>query len=148
MTITLNDITPIGLCIATQDLFDAKRFQQNFCDNLLLRSNDQILGSKLINIKRELNSSVNEKKYLEGHKTAIISNIDKIISLVISRYSGQSMMQVEKIVNDAKELINKILFATTFDHVAALEPQFKTKVTLPIYSMFIDDMRRSRISIL
>lgn len=146
MTLTLSDITPIGLCIATQDLFDAKRFQQNFCDNLLLRARDKNLEPKLTMLKRELNSTSTEKKFLEGHKTAIINNIDKILSLVSSRYSQINFRVVETIVSDGKQLINEVLRADSFEKIAELEPLFKSKITLPVYELFIQYLKKTKPS--
>jgi len=145
MTLTLHDITPIGLCIATQELFDAKRFRANFGDNLLLKSNDQKIKSKLMNLKRELNSMVTEKKFLDGHKTAIISNIDKILSLVASRYTQIDLKAVELIFDNGKELIDKVFFSTSFDEISRLEPIFRSKITLPVYGLFLDQMKRSDV---
>jgi len=148
MSINLHDITPVGLCIATQDLFDAKRFRTNFGDNLLLRSDDKKVKPKLMSIKRELNSSIGEKKFLEGHKTAIINNIDKILSLVGSRYTQIDLKAVESIFENGKELIDKVFFATNFDDIARLEPTFKTKITLPVYELFLDQMKRSDVRVI
>lgn len=147
MPLTLSDITPIGLCIATQELFDAKRFQANFCDHTILRTRDPKLEPKLTKLKRELNSMMTEKKFLEGHKTAIISNIDKIISLVYSRYAQIDYITVENIVLNARELIDKILFLNSFDEIAKLESVFKSKVTLPVYSLFIAYMKKSNVKV-
>lgn len=146
MPLTLNDVTPVGLCIATQDLFDAKRFQTNFCDNLILRFKDSNLVPKLINVKRQLNSSEMEKKFVEGHKIAIVSNIDKIISLVLSRYAQSDLRLVEEIVSNGKELIDKVLMTSSFGQISMLEPVFKAKVTLPVYELFIESMKKSNIS--
>lgn len=145
MVLTLHDVTPIGLCIATQDLFDAKRFQSNFCDNLLLRAKDAKLGFRLTNLKRELNSIVTQKKFLDGHKTAIISNIDKILGLVSSRYTQTDLRSTERIITDGKELIDKVMFANSFEEIAALEPVFKSKITLPVYELFVDSMKKSKM---
>jgi hypothetical protein len=136
----------MGLCIATQDLFDAKRFQQNFCDNLILRARDKNLEPKLSMLKRELSSTMTEKKFLEGHKTAIINNIDKILSLVSSRYSQIDFRLVQNIVLDGKQLIDKVLYAENFSNIAALEPLFKSKVTLPTYELFIASLKRAKSS--
>jgi len=146
MSLTLNDVTPVGLCIATQDLFDAKRFQTNFCDNIILRFKDSNLVPKLINVKRQLNASEMEKKFVEGHKTAIVSNIDKIISLVLSRYAQSDLRLVEDIVSNGKELIDKVLMTSSFGQISMLEPVFKMKITLPVYELFISSMKKSNIS--
>ena len=96
MTLTLHDITPLGLCIATQNLFDAKRFQQNFCDNMLLRARDKTLEPKIVSLKRELNSSVNQKKFLDGYKVVIADNMDKIFSIVSSPGTCCSVIRLFK----------------------------------------------------
>jgi len=148
MPLTLADITPVALCVATQDLFDAKRFQSNFCDNILLRTKDEYLEPSLIRIKRDLNSSITEKKFLEGHKTAIISNIDKIIGLVSSRYARVDLKSTGSVVAEAKELIERIMLANSFEDVAKLEPVFRSKITLPVYSMFIEYLKMSKIQVI
>lgn len=145
MALTLNDVTPLGLCLATQDLFDAKRFQTNFCDNILMRSKDEKLQDKIVKVKRELNSFMTEKKFIEGHKTAIINNIDKIISLVSSRYSQIDLRQTENVVLHAKDMIEKVLEVNTFEQLANLQNDFKSHVTLPMYDLFLVYMKRSKI---
>ena len=143
MTLTLHDITPVGLAIATQELFDAKRFQQNFCDHLLLRAKDANLSPTIADLKRELNSLQNQKKFLEGHKTAIISSMDKIMSLVTARYNQMDMRVTENVINSSKDLIKRVMYATTFDDIARLEPLFKSGVTLPVYELFMNSLKRS-----
>jgi len=147
MTLTLHDITPIGLCVATQELFDARRFKQNFCDHLLLRSKDAGLSPIVSDLKRELNSAQNEKKFLEGHKTAIVSNMDKIMSLVTARYGSMDMRVSENIINNSKDLMLRVMHATNFEDIARLEPNFKTGVTLPVYELFMNSLKRSNISV-
>jgi len=148
MPLTLHDITPIGLCIATQDLFDARRFQSNFCDNLILRSKDKELGPKLTSLKRELNSTAMEREFLNGHKTAIISNIDKILGLVSSRYMKIDFRVAENVFSSGKELIKKVLVCETFRDIGRLESEFKSKITLPVYELFIGYMKKANISII
>lgn len=148
MPLTMQEVIPIGLCVATQDMIDAKRFQKNFADNLVLRARDRTLEPKLTPIKRELNSSIYQRKYLEGHKTAIVNNIDKIISLVASRYSELDLNLVDSIVYNSKLIIEKVLNADSFDKIAELDPVFKSKVTLPVYDLFIRHLKKSRISMI
>ena len=142
MPITLNEMNAIGLCIATQELFDARRYQLNFCDHLLLRSRDRNLEPKLVQMKREINSFDKEKKFLEGHKAAIISNIDKIISLVTSRYSQMDLNLSTSIFQTSKELISKVLLAESFTDISTLENTFRTKVTFPVYELFSKQQKR------
>lgn len=146
MSLTLADVTPIGLCVTTQALFDAKRFQNNFCDNLLLRTEDRTLRPKLVSLKRELGSI--EKKFLDGHKTVIVSNIDRIIGLVSSRYLKVDLRLTESVVSNGKELIEKVLAANSFEDIARLESEFKKRVTLSVYELFIGYMKRSKVSII
>lgn len=141
----MQEVIPIGLCLATQDLIDARRFQLNFADNLVLRARDKTLESRLTPIKRELNSSINQKKYIEGHKTAIVSNIDKIMAVVAARYSEIDLNLVSSIVYNGKMIIDKVLSAETFDDIAALDPVFKSKVTIPVYDLFIRHLKKSKI---
>ena len=146
MSLTMQEVIPIGLCIATQDLMDARRFQLNFADNLVLRARDRTLEPKLTSIKRELNSSVNQKKYIEGHKIVIVSNIDKIIAIVASRYSELDLNLVDSIVYNGKQIIDKVLSADSFDKIAELDSVFKSKITFPVYDLFIRHLKKSKVS--
>ncbi|MEM5882805.1 MAG: hypothetical protein QXQ77_01015 [Candidatus Aenigmatarchaeota archaeon] len=145
MPITLADITPVALCISTQELFDAKRFQLNFCDNLLLRARDEILEPTLTKIKRELNTKGLEKKFLEGYKAVIISNIDKIVGLVASRYSKIDLKLSQSVITEGKDLIEKVSSAESFEEIAKLEPIFKSKITLPVYEMFLSYLKQTGV---
>ncbi|MEM5853564.1 MAG: hypothetical protein QXG39_05310 [Candidatus Aenigmatarchaeota archaeon] len=140
MGVTINDLFPIGLCIATQELLDSKRFKNNFCDFLILKHRDEITD-KVIEVKRKLNSSSLEKNFLEGYKSVILSNIDKIISFVVTRYSNLDSKLVEKVVEDAKNIMKKVLEANSFDKLAELEPEFKSKITLQVYKLFTTSLR-------
>ena len=144
MPLTLNDITPIGLCVATQELFDTKRYRQNFCDNLLLRERDKNLEQYLVPLKRDINSIESQRKFVDGHKAAIINNIDKIIALASTRYQKIDYKAVEKIVNEGKSLIKKLLFADTFEQIGALESTFRKNISLPVYSLFLEGANRSQ----
>ena len=148
MTITLSDITPVGLCIATQELFDTRRYQLNFGDSMILRSRDKQLELWLTPMKRDLTHPTNQKKFLDGHKAAIISNIDRILSLVSSRYATSSLRSVEVVNNDGKNLIRKVLFAENFDQIGVLEPEFKTKIMHPVYQLFINQMKKSNLPVI
>ena len=148
MTLTMQEVIPIGLCIAAQDMIDAKRFQQNFADNLILRNRDRTLEPKITPIKRELNSSTLQKKYLEGHKTAIVNSIDKIIAVVASRYAELDLNLVDSIVYNGKLIIGKVLNADSFEKIAELDSLFKSKITLPVYDLFIRHLKKSRISMI
>lgn len=141
MVVTLQTVAPVGLCIATEDLFDAKRFQQNFCDNLLLRARDRNLEPKIISIKREINSSITQRKFFDGYKAVIINNIDKILSIVSSRYAQIDLRSVEAIIAEGKRLIDKVLNADGFDKITQLESEFKSKITLPVYELFAKSLR-------
>lgn len=148
MSITMHEVVPIGLCLATQDMIDTKRFQQNFADNIVLRAMDRSLTSQLTPIKRELNSSSSQNKYLNGHKTAIVSNIDKIIAIVASRYSEMDLNLVDSIIYNGKLIIGRVLNADSFDKIGQLDPLFRSKITLPVYDLFTRHLKKSRISMI
>jgi hypothetical protein len=44
----------------------------------------------------------------------------------------------EQIISAGKELMEKVMFADSFEDIAALEPMFKSKITLPVYELFTD----------
>lgn len=144
MALTMADITPVGLCIATQELFDARRFRQNFCDHITLRLRDRSSEQIILPVKRELNSPDTQKKFLQGHKAVIASNIDKIISLA-SRYSNVNLKQVSDITQSGREMINKVLFCESFDDIARLEPTFRSKISLPVYSLFLEYSKQHKL---
>jgi hypothetical protein len=137
--ITFQEIEPIGLCIATQGLFD-KRFRSNFGDTMILRDKDAALEPTLMKIKRELNSGMSERKYLEGHKMAIVNNIDKILALA-GRYVSTSINETDAIVTNGKGLMKKVLNAESFDEIGTMEGEFKSKITLPVYELFMKKFR-------
>jgi len=141
MGVTLNDLTPIGLCIATEDLFDAKRFVQNFCDNLLLRARDQQLEPLITSLKRELTNPAVQKKFFDGYKAILLDNIDKILSLVAGRYSRINLKSVESIVKEGRDLMRKILLANNFLEISELHPTFKSKIFLPTYQLFLASIK-------
>jgi hypothetical protein len=143
MHITMSDMMPISLCLATHELFDAKRFQQNFGDYCLLRSRGDDMESVIWPLKRELGSSVYEKKYLEGHKAVIVSNIDKILSLVSARYGNLNIKSIEVVIKDGKSLMKKVLQSTSFQDIMFLEPTFKSKIVLPVYELFLEYNKRA-----
>jgi len=140
--ITMQEIEPLALCMATQNLFD-KRFTSNFGDNIILRSRDPELEPRLLRIKREINSMMTEKLYLEGHKMNIINNIDRIMSLV-SRYASIDLRVVEGIVNNGKELIKKVMAADSFDEIGAMEAVFKSQMLLPVYELYVKQSKKFR----
>ncbi len=148
MALTLNDIKPIGLCITTQELFDTKRFLYNYCDGLILRSKDANLVNNLTTFKRELNSMRTQIKYLSGYKAIITSNIDKILGIATSRYSKDEPRAVEQLVMNGKNMIKKILSANNFEDILAMEGEFKSKITLPVYELFIKSLKRSKINVI
>ena len=139
--LTMHDLTPISLCLVTQDLLDSKKFQLSFCDNLVLRLKDEKLSESLIRIKRDLNSFLTEKNFFEGYKAVIISNLDKIIGLVSSRYTKVDFKLASEVVESAKEIMEKVLKAKNFQEISALESTFKSKVTLPVYHLFLESIK-------
>lgn len=144
MVLSMQDTKPVGLCMATQELFDTKRYLLNFCDGFLLRGKDQTLNVGLSNLKKELNTFRNEQKFIGGHKAVIINNIDKIISS-IDRYAKDEPVEVDDIKRNAINLVKKLLEADNFESILKLESEFKSKITLPVYQLYINDLKRSGI---
>lgn len=137
MHLTMSDMMPVSLCLATQELFDVKRYQQNFGDFSVLRSRDSEIEAVVSPMKRELGSNMQDR-YLHGHKAVIISNIDKIISLVSGRYVNTNMKSAETVIKDGKWMIKRVAQAQSFQEILVLEPVFKSKVVLPVYSLFLE----------
>ena len=77
----------------------------------------------------------------------LASTIDKIIGLVSSRYTYETEA-VEKIRMNAKDMIKKVIRAESFEEILGLENEFKTKVTLPTYELFIKDLKKLKESII
>jgi len=148
MPLTLHDIKPIGLCVTTQELFDTKRFLHNYCDGLILRGRDTLLINDLTTIKRELNAFRTQRKFLDGHKVIITSNIDKILGLVSARYEKDEPSSVKRIKMDGKDLIKKVLRTNSFEEILGMEAEFKSKITLPVYELFLKDLKQSKVNII
>jgi len=148
MTVTLHDIKPIGLCITTQDLFDTKKFLHSFCDSFILRGKDVQLRNELTTVKREMNAFRTQTKFFDGYKAIITSNIEKILCLVSSRYEKVEPKGVERILMDGKDLIKRILKTKSFEEILGLEAEFKSKITLPTYELFLRVLKRSKIDII
>ena len=144
MTLTLHDATPIGLCVVTQDLLDVKRFRANFCDMTILRLDDYELKEKVKDLKVDINSALSESKFLDGYKVVITSNIDKIIAMITSRYLQTDIKTTESVIANAKIIMRKVMAAKNFDQLAVLEPEFKTKVTFPLNSLFNKSLSESK----
>jgi hypothetical protein len=138
----MSDMMPVSLCLATQELFDVKRYQQNFGDFCTLRSRDSELEPHLTLMKRELISK-SQDKYLEGHKAVIISNIDKILSLVAGRYASINFKTTESVIKDGKSLMKRVAQAQSFQDILIAEPVFKSKIVLPVYGLFTEYNKRS-----
>jgi hypothetical protein len=148
MPITLNDVKPISLCITTEELLDSKRFLYNFCDTLILRGKDNRLKEDLKSVKKEMNDFRTQLRFLNGYRTVIINNIDKILALINSRYYKTDPVKIDRIAMDGKDIIKKILNVENFEGLIALEPEFKGKITLPIYQFFINEMKKSNIEVI
>jgi hypothetical protein len=148
MPLTLHDIKPIGLCITTEELFDAKRFMHNYCDGLILRGKDVQLINELTVIKRELNMLQTQRKFFDGYRAIITSNIDKILGVVISRYGNIEPRGVERIEMSAKDLIKKILKTKSFEEILGMESEFRSKITLPVYELFLTNLKKVKEDII
>jgi len=133
--ITLAELTPLAFCIQTDDLFDFKVFQSSFGDHIVLRERNPELSEFIVQMKRDLNSSMNQVKFLDGYKLVLVRNLDKIMSLVQSRYSSIDEVTVDKILTSCRQLIKKVLVAENFQKIQELEPIFKKDVLLKVYSL-------------
>lgn len=139
MPLTIADLMPLALCLATQELLDTKRFRKSFCDNLLLGQREK-LHPQLLSLKRELNLSETGKKFFDGYKATIISNLDKIIGLV-SRYTKLSPTIIQNITSACKDIMEGILLADSFEKISEFEPKFRSEVTLPLFRL----MKEARV---
>jgi hypothetical protein len=139
--ITLAELTPLAFCIQTDDLFDFKMFQSSFGDHIVLRERNPELSEFIVQSKRELNSTMQQIKFLEGYKLVIVRNLDKIMSLVESRYSGIDKATVDRILTACRQLIKKVLVAENFQKIQELEPTFKKEVLLRVYSLFSQTLK-------
>lgn len=137
MVVTMHEIAPLGLCMVTEEMLDAKRFLLNFCDNTIIRSEDQRLKSQLTAIKKELNAIRTQPKFFEGYRAVILNNIDRIINLTKSRFEKMDFKIVGHVVNDGKEIMKKVLNAQNFDELMSLAPEFKRKITLKVYELYL-----------
>lgn len=142
MPLTLRDMKPIGLCTTTEELFDTRRFLMNFCDGLLMGDIDSSLKNRINFTKRDMNSFRTQGSFLPGYKTIIANNIDRIMRMVDSRFKKSNPSEVNKLLNDGKQMISLILNAQHFDDVAKLEADFKSKISLPVYHMFLGSMKK------
>ena len=133
--ITLAELTPLAFCIQTDDLFDFRVFQSSFGDHIVLREKNAELSEFIVQMKRDLNSSMNQVKFLDGYKLVLVRNLDKIMSLVQSRYSTIDGATVDKILTSCRQLIKKVLVAENFQKIQELEPTFKKEVLLKVYSL-------------
>jgi hypothetical protein len=86
-------------------------------------------------MKRDLNSSATQVKFLDGYKLVLVRNLDKIMSLVQSRYSSIDEATVDKILTSCRQLIKKVLVAENFQKIQELEPTFKKEVLFKVYSL-------------
>jgi len=134
--ITLAELTPVALCIQTDDLFDFKTFQSSFGDHIVLRERDQELSELIRQTKRELNSTLQQTKFLDGYKLVLVRNLDRIMSLVQSRYSSIDKDATDKVLMSCRNLIKKVLIAENFQKIQELEPIFKREVLLKVYALF------------
>lgn len=139
--ITLAELVPLAFCIQTDDLFDFKTFQSSFGDHVVLREKDAELSEFLLQAKRELNSTMQQIKFLEGYKLVLVRNLDKIMSLVQSRYSNIDKPTIDRILTSCKQLIKKVLVAENFQKIQELEPTFKKEVLLKVYSLFSQSLK-------
>ncbi len=144
MPLTIRDMKPVGLCITTEELFDTKRFLGNFCDGLLMSDIDASLKNRINYVKREMNAFRTRANFLHGYKSILADNIDKILRITTSRYKKSNFKEVNEITTDGREIIRKILNAQEFENIATLEVDFKNKISLPVYHLFLENLKRER----
>ena len=142
MPLTLRDMKPIGLCTTTEELFDTRRFLMNFCDGLLMANIDSSLKNRINFTKRDMNAFRTQGNFLHGYKTIIANNMDKIMKIAESRFKKSNPSETNKLLADGKEMVRAILNAEHFDDIAKLETDFKNKISLPIYHMFLGSMKK------
>jgi hypothetical protein len=85
---------------------------------------------------------------LAGYKAIITSNIDKILGIATSRYSKNEPKMVEQLIMNGKDMIKRILRANNFEDILAMEAEFKSKITLPVYELFIKSLKKSKIDVI
>ncbi|MCX6820586.1 MAG: hypothetical protein NT016_01400 [Candidatus Aenigmarchaeota archaeon] len=132
--ITMQEMEPLAYCMVTQQMFD-RRFRMAFCDNTLLRERDMTLEPELLRMKREMNSGMTERKYLEGHKANILNNLDRIVVLV-ARYAKSDVHGTEAVMRNGKEMMRKVLAVESFDELSSMDAEFKTKILLAVYELY------------
>ncbi|MFH1623476.1 MAG: hypothetical protein ABIA12_03130 [Candidatus Aenigmatarchaeota archaeon] len=132
---TMQEMEPLALCIVTQQMFD-RSFRTGFCDNTLLRDRDQRMEPDIMRMKREMNSGMTERKYLEGHKASIINNLDRIIALV-PRYAKADVHGAEAVAKNGKDIMRNVLAAESFEEISGMDAEFKGKITLAVYELFV-----------
>jgi len=140
--LTMQEIEPLAMCIATQQLLD-RRFRSDFGDNIILRDRDRELEPWLLKIKREMNTAQTESKYLEGHKMNVINNIDKILILA-ARFARVDMRMTEGVIKSGKDIIRRVILAESFDQIGQLESTFKSQITLPVYELYVKHTKESQ----
>ncbi len=148
MPITMNELSPIALCVATADMFDTRRYLLNFADNLTLRIRDRGLERELIPLKRELGTLSAQRKFIDGYKIVLINNIDRILAMVENRYLNINLKSVQGIIESGKILVSKILISESFESIENLSSTFRNKIMLPTHSLFVESMKRSGVAVL
>jgi hypothetical protein len=133
--ITLQDLSLIGTCIATQELLDAKRLREGFCDYCLLRLPDPSLREELSSIKKELNSFTTRRRFFHGYKVVLLASFDRILSRLVYFVRVDPRL-TERVIACARELMERVVKSDSFDEVSELESEFKQKVTLPVFELF------------
>jgi len=140
--LTMQEVEPLALCMATQNLFD-RRFRSNFGDTILLKDRDPSLERDFLRIKREMSSSMTTGKFVNGHKMNILFNMDKILFL-LPRFKNVDMSKVDLISSNIKDLMKKVVEASSFDDISEMEAMFKSQVTLPVYELYVRKSKGDR----
>ena len=141
---TLHEMRLLALCQVTYELLDVKKFLLGFCDGILLSSDEKndILKRLLSEVKKELNSFRVQKKFFDGYKAVVLSNMDKIINLVQARFQKMYPREVENILASLRDFMKKILNATDFEKLVGMDAKFKREVLLPIYELHLKQEKK------
>ena len=84
-------------------------------------------------------------KYVDYNKSneLIVNNLHKKL---VDQKVGYIASKPVVVKSEDEELMDKVIFAESFEDIARLEPEFKSKIMLPVYSLFIKAMKRDKVS--
>ncbi len=139
--INLADLEIISYCQAVQELLDSSRFRKGFSDNILLKFKVTEIETQIKKLKNEL-LITSPSKFFPGYKIVIIDFLDRIIALVNSRFSNINLAKVKEIEAYCKDLMKKILNATSFEEIENYKEYFKRNIYLNVYELFLEYIKK------